>query len=150
MNSCRPIPSSGQGVSAAAAQAQLTPTRRRILDLLRDSPKALSAYELVDYYNAHHDKPIKPMSVYRSLAFLCEQGLVHHIHSYNRYVACCMPGGHRPNQYRIFYCNSCGKTHEQVMPEKLTCEHLREAEGLGLEVQGQYDEVRGVCSLCRE
>ena len=70
-----------------AARAQrLTPIRRQVLEALLASHKPLGAYEIIDHL-AGDTRPA-PITVYRALDFLRDNGLVHRIESRNAFVAC--------------------------------------------------------------
>ena len=70
-----------------AARAQrLTPMRRQVLQALLASHKPLGAYEIMERL-ARRARPA-PITVYRALDFLRDNGLVHRIESRNAFVAC--------------------------------------------------------------
>src|SRR5580698_11518573 len=71
----------------AARAERLTPIRRRVLEALLASHAPLGAYELIDRLAVRDDKPA-PITIYRALDFLREQGLVHRIESRNAFIAC--------------------------------------------------------------
>ena len=74
-----------EALCAARAQ-RLTPIRRHVLEALLASHKPLGAYEIIDRIaDAHRPAPI---TVYRALDFLRDNGLVHRIESRNAFVAC--------------------------------------------------------------
>src|SRR5512134_33218 len=66
---------------------KLTPTRRQVLEVLLESHKPLGAYEIIDRA-ARHGTRHAPITVYRALDFLIENGLAHRIESRNAYIAC--------------------------------------------------------------
>lgn len=68
--------------------ARLTVKRKQVLSGLLYSKTALSAYELVDFCHKEYGYAIPAMSVYRILAFLQNQKLVHKLNLANKYVAC--------------------------------------------------------------
>ena len=51
-----------------------------------------------------------PPTVYRTLDFLLEQGLVHRLASLNAFVACCDPAERHGGQFLI--CEACGRVGE--------------------------------------
>src|SRR6266852_9126627 len=71
----------------AARKERLTPMRRRVLEALLASHQPLGAYELIDRLAVRTARPA-PITVYRALDFLREQGLVHRIESRNAFIAC--------------------------------------------------------------
>src|SRR5262249_11344265 len=66
---------------------RLTPTRRKVLAALRASHKPLGAYEIIDRL-ALKGPRLAPITAYRALEFLRENGLVHRIESRNAFIAC--------------------------------------------------------------
>src|SRR5260370_35235280 len=71
---------------------RLTPMRRKVLEILAASHKPLGAYEIMDEA-AHAGPRPAPITVYRGLEFLRENGFVHRIESRNAFLACV--GNHR-------------------------------------------------------
>ena len=71
----------------AARKERLTPIRRRVLEALLASHQPLGAYELIDRLAVRGARPA-PITIYRALDFLREQGLVHRIESRNAFIAC--------------------------------------------------------------
>ena len=61
--------------------------RRRVLEALLASHQPLGAYELIDRLAVRGARPA-PITIYRALDFLREQGLVHRIESRNAFIAC--------------------------------------------------------------
>src|SRR5215207_3838478 len=80
-----------------AQRAQrLTPIRRQVLEVLLESHKPLGAYEIMDRATANGGRPAPsgsklapsksrpaPITIYRALDFLRDNGLVHRIESRN-------------------------------------------------------------------
>ena len=73
-------------VLCAARAQRLTPMRRHVLEALLDSHRPLGAYEIIERL-ARQGRPA-PITVYRVLDFLRDNGLVHRIESRNAFVAC--------------------------------------------------------------
>ena len=73
-------------VCARRAQ-KFTPIRRQVLQALLSSHRPLGAYEVIDELAKSMPRPA-PITVYRALDFLMENGLVHRIESRNAYLAC--------------------------------------------------------------
>src|SRR5260370_4406387 len=73
-------------VCARRAQ-KFTPIRRHVLQALLSSPRPLGAYEAIAELPQSMPRPA-PITVYRALDFLMENGLVHRIESRNAYLAC--------------------------------------------------------------
>src|SRR5260370_9301990 len=66
---------------------KFTPIRRQVLQALLSSHRPLGAYEVIDELAKSMPRPA-PITVYRALDFLLENGLVHRIESRNAALAC--------------------------------------------------------------
>ncbi|PJI53601.1 molybdate ABC transporter substrate-binding protein, partial [Methylobacterium radiotolerans] len=103
----------GTGDMLARAEAlcrerglQFTPLRREVLEAVAEAGKAQGAYDIAERLSAP-GKRVAPVSVYRALDFLMEQGLVHRIASRNAFIPCAH--GHAPGEGVIFLiCRICG------------------------------------------
>ena len=92
--------------ACAVRKVQMTPVRRRTLEILLESHAALGAYDVL----ARLDKDgfgSKPPVAYRALTFLVDQGFVHRIERLNAFVACAHPGASHDPAFMI--CRGCGK-----------------------------------------
>lgn len=94
---------------------RLTPIRRRVLEALHRAQRPVGAYDLADSL-APHGRRIAPITIYRALDFLIEQGLAHRLASLNAYIA----SDHAsrdcgPTAFLI--CESCGDVNEAASPE---------------------------------
>ena len=98
-----------------AARAQrLTPMRRHVLEALLGSHRPLGAYEIIERL-ARHGRPA-PITVYRALDFLRDNGLVHRIASRNAFVACVH--NHAVGALVVFLiCERCGAVGEASSSE---------------------------------
>ncbi len=72
---------------------KLTPGRRRVLEILAEEGRPLGAYDLIEKIATTTGKHPAPISIYRALDFLLENGLVHRLASRNAFLACAH--GHR-------------------------------------------------------
>ena len=72
----------------AHGHIKLTPSRQLVLDKLCAAGRPVGAYEMIDILAAETGKRPAPVSVYRALDFLLENGLVHRLASRNAYMAC--------------------------------------------------------------
>jgi Fur family transcriptional regulator, zinc uptake regulator len=97
-----------------AQRARLTPIRRQVLEALHVASKPLGAYELAAIL-APHRRKIAPITVYRALDFLIEQGLAHRIASLNAYVA--HSGEHSSATHAFLICEGCGEVTDIPSPE---------------------------------
>jgi len=77
--------------TCAARGAQLTPIRRRALEILLEGHAAMGAYDVLARLGAE-GLGSQPPVAYRALNFLVEQGLAHRIEGLSAFVACARPG----------------------------------------------------------
>lgn len=130
----------------AARGVRLTDARRRVLELIWDGHSAVKAYDIIDHF-AEDGRATRPPTVYRALAFLMEQGLVHRIESLNAFVGCPHPDGGHDSHFLI--CDGCSTVTElDAGPVRRMLE--REAAATGFQVARQTIEVRGLCGGCAQ
>jgi Fur family zinc uptake transcriptional regulator len=124
---------------------RLTPIRRQVLEALLSSHKPLGAYEIIDVLAAPGGRPA-PITVYRALDFLRENGLVHRIESRNAFIACIH--NHDTGALSVFLiCEHCGAVGEA--PSAAAAEALRSAaRSAGFTPQTPVIEIAGVCKHC--
>jgi Fur family transcriptional regulator, zinc uptake regulator len=130
-----------------AARAQrLTPMRRHVLETLLASHKPLGAYEIMERL-ADDGRPA-PITVYRALDFLRDNGLVHRIESRNAFVACVR--SHAGNDPIVFLmCERCGAVGEAL--GGAVAEALKAScRAAGFAPKSPVIEIAGICSHCRE
>jgi Fur family transcriptional regulator, zinc uptake regulator len=130
-----------------AARAQrLTPMRRHVLEALLASHRPLGAYEIIERL-ADPGRPA-PITVYRALDFLRDNGLVHRIESRNAFVACVH--NHADNDIVVFFlCERCGAVGEA--PGGAVAETLKaSARAVGFAPKSPVIEIAGICAHCRE
>lgn len=124
----------------------LTPGRRRILEILVHEGRPLGAYEMIDRIAEATGKRPAPISVYRALDFLLENGLIHRLASRNAFLAC--GHGHAATEPIVFLiCDSCGAVVEATSPTMR--EALGEiAEKAHFSARAQVMEIAGRCRAC--
>lgn len=127
------------------AGVRLTTLRHRVLELVWASHQPVGAYHLLEQLNQEGRKAAPP-TVYRSLDFLLEQGLIHRIASLNAFVGCNHPGLEHTAQF--FICDRCGQAAE-LEDAAIDTAIARDAERLGFRVQKRTIEVAGTCPLCQ-
>ena len=123
---------------------RLTSQRRCILELVAASHSAVGAYDIVDSLAKSGRRPA-PVTVYRALDFLIEQGLVHRLSSLNAYMACLHPGEHDGGQFLI--CKKCGVVAE-MSSDGVNNAILEGARASAFRVTTPMVEVIGVCRHC--
>lgn len=127
--------------------ARLTILRRRVLELVWSSHRPRGAYAILEELSQQDGKAVAPLTVYRALEFLVEQGLVHRIESLNAYVGCAAPGATHSGQFLV--CEGCGDAAEIDDPS-IRSAIAAAAAVRGFRVQRPTVEVRGVCKDCQE
>ncbi|MBM1174452.1 Fur family transcriptional regulator [Microvirga arabica] len=144
-------PASGTAKTLAETEAlcrskgvRLTPIRRRVLEVLLNSAKPLGAYDLADAL-VSQGRRMAPITVYRALDFLIEQGLAHRLASRNAYIA--STGSHGTAAFLI--CEACGEATE------IACPNVAETVRRVLTAQGYQPlaralEITGRCPHCQD
>lgn len=126
---------------------KLTPTRRQVLEVLLENHKPLGAYEIIDRAALKHGTRHAPITVYRALDFLIENGLAHRIESRNAYIAC----GHRHDAGDLvvfLICERCGEVGEA--PSQAVADSLKAAtRAAGFTPKAPVIEITGICGNCR-
>lgn len=129
----------------ADAGLRLTPVRRRVLEILLESHRAMGAYDILnrlvaDGYGA------QPPVAYRALDYLVAQGLVHRIRRLNAFAACMMPD--RDHTPAFLICDDCRIVAEA--PAAPARQALDAAAGaVGFELGRINLEATGLCQNCR-
>ena len=123
---------------------RLTKLRHRVLELIWANHQPVGAYHLLEQLNRDGRKAAPP-TVYRSLDFLLEHGLIHRISSLNAFVGCSHPGLSHDAQF--FICESCGRAAELNDPG-VESAIARDAERIGFTVEHRTVEVAGLCAHC--
>jgi Fur family zinc uptake transcriptional regulator len=133
-----------EALCARRAQ-RLTPIRRQVLEVLLSSHKPLGAYEIIE--RAGKGPRPAPITVYRALGFLREQGLVHRIESRNAFIACV--NNHASEDLVVFLiCERCGEVGEA--PSAAVADHLKAAaRSAGFTPKTPVIEISGICANCR-
>lgn len=125
---------------------RLTPTRRRVLELIVQSPGGAKAYDLLDALTAENPSA-RPPTIYRAIDFLISNGLIHRIESLNAYVSCTCP--EHAQAYQLLICKTCGcvqELHEEALDAQLEAAAQRE----GFQIKRKTIEVHGVCHTCQQ
>lgn len=128
-----------------ARGVRLTPQRERVLELVWSSHRPRGAYDILEDLS-RDGKRAAPLTVYRALDFLLEQGLVHRIESLNAFVGCAAPGTSHTGQFLV--CERCGEATELSDPA-IADAIAATAAAKGFTVSRQTVEVTGLCPACR-
>lgn len=125
---------------------RLTPLRHRVLELIWANHRPVGAYDLLQQLTQEGRKAAPP-TVYRSLDFLLENGLIHRINSLNAFVGCDHPGPDHTAQF--FICNVCGQAAE-LDDTKVDSAIDRHAKQMGFNIENRSIEICGTCEHCQE
>lgn len=133
-------------IRLAERGGRMTPVRRRTLEILLESHRAMGAYQVLDRLAAEgfgHQPPV----VYRALEFLVDHGLAHRLRRLNAFAACLHPGGDHAPAFLI--CRSCDALAElPAVPVEAALSDL--AAQTGFFVERATIEALGLCPACRE
>ncbi|CAM3158617.1 Fur family transcriptional regulator [Paracoccus nototheniae] len=131
-------------VRLAGQGARLTPVRRRTLEILLESHRAMGAYEVLDRLAAEGFGRQPPVA-YRALEFLVTHGLAHRLQRLNAFAACLHPGhDHHP---AFLICRNCDKIAEAAAIEVRDALTAVAAQG-GFRVERATIEALGLCATC--
>ena len=126
---------------------RLTPIRRAVLEALYATHRPLGAYDIADALTGTESRRLAPITIYRALEFLMEQGLVHRLASRNAFVAC--PHGHDTGDLVAFLiCESCGGVDE-MSSSGVSGAISRLLAQEKFEPPMQVLEISGRCAHCR-
>mgnify|MGYP005994060147 CR=1 FL=1 len=128
------------------AGLQLTPIRKRVLEILLEEHRSLGAYEILDRLR-QENLGSQPPVAYRALDFLVKNGFAHKIERLNAFVACTLPGETHTPVFMI--CRKCDTVAESA--SELSKGQLgRTADDLGFAIERIIVEAEGLCPNCQE
>ena len=128
----------------ARRNARLTPVRRRTLEILLESHRAMGAYEVLDRL-VEAGFGSQPPVAYRALEFLVDHGLAHRIRRLNAFAACMHPGV--AHQAAFLICRGCD--HVAEAPSDDVARALDSAAAdLGFSIERTTVEALGLCPAC--
>jgi len=125
--------------------ARFTPLRARIYEILLQEDASIGAYDLLDKLKLV-EGTAKPPTVYRTLDFFLDLGLVHKVESTNTFKACHHFAASHPVQFLI--CDICSDVQEissESVKEKLELQAQQNA----FEIISQTIEAHGICQKCQ-
>lgn len=127
--------------------AQITPLREEVLTALWQAEQPIGAYDLRARLEEKSGRKLSAPSVYRTLDFLCEQGVAARIESRNAYVAC----GHPDHDHACVFlvCEACGDATE-IENRKVEKLISQDAKRLGFAVKHRVVEMSGLCAPCQQ
>lgn len=127
------------------AATKMTPNRQKVWDLLQNSERPLSAYEVLDRLR-EQGTSWQPPTVYRALEYLVAQGFVHYLQSIQKFVSC--PHQDCDHFSQLLICTQCGQVQEVPLVEELLAILKGEAALLHFTLEPQFLELKGVCQHC--
>ncbi|WP_248308466.1 Fur family transcriptional regulator [Bosea sp. 124] len=126
---------------------RLTPIRAKALEALHADHRPVGAYDLADRISPVGGRRLAPISIYRALDFLVEQGFVHRLSSRNAYIACLH--GHGADEVVAFLiCEACGGVDEDSSPAMKKAVAAI-AQSRQFSPSHQVVEIVGHCEHCR-
>jgi Fur family transcriptional regulator, zinc uptake regulator len=133
--------------------ANLTELRRHVLGLILDAASPTGAYELLDRLRQTR-RGAAPPTVYRTLDFLLEQGLIHRVERLSAFVGCVAgctadpAGANHTHAAQFLICRACGRVVE-MQDHHVSTVLARAAKDAGFSVLSATVEAEGLCSTCR-
>lgn len=132
------------GLRAEQKRAGPTGNDLAVLAIVRASGQPLSAYDILDRWRTERPQ-VAPPTVYRALARLSRDGLVHRVESLNAWFAPAVPSAQGSGIISI--CDDCGTVDEHEAPEALAA--VTGALGrTGFHPTLPMVEVHGRCGAC--
>lgn len=130
----------------ARRSQKFTPIRRHVLEALLSSHRPLGAYEVIEALAKTMPRPA-PITVYRALDFLRDNGLIHRIESRNAFVACVH--NHASAEPVVFLiCERCGAVGEAASTS-VAATLSAAARAVGFTPKSPVIEIGGICAHCR-
>lgn len=132
--------------------ANLTELRRHVLGLILDAALPTGAYELLERLRGTR-RSAAPPTVYRTLDFLLDQGLIHKIERLSAFVGCvsgCNASSDekvRGHAVQFLICRECGRVIE-LQDHDVSSVLAAAAEQAGFEISNAVIEAEGFCSTC--
>jgi len=141
---------------------RLTKLRRTVLEQVAANHKAIGAYQILDNLATDGQK-LAPISVYRSLEFLQEAGLIHRLESTNSYFACQRNFDDELAENNAAPLGKCSETSPLVFLICEECGVIGEVGGGSIDslittvattqkfkVDRSQLEIKGVCHTCQD
>jgi len=124
---------------------RLTPTRRRVLEMVLAADGPVKAYDLLDQLKSEQPRAAPP-TIYRALEFLLENHFIHRLETLNAFVSCFHPDDKHQGQFLICErCDSVTEVHDDTIEQRLR----QAALDRDFESRRQVLEIYGLCHDCR-
>lgn len=124
---------------------RMTSVRRDVIVAMSKLKEPQSAYKILAVLNKKRSPKLSPVSLYRTLDFLIDLGLVVKYDSQNVYKLCA--GHDHDHSHLLMICNHCGGTKEI---EDCSAEHALQkiAHKYGHTLRHNVVELKGLCDKC--
>lgn len=129
------------------SQLRLTPLRKQVLTLIWKSHQPVGAYTLIELLASSSGRKIAPPTIYRTLEFLLDVGVIHRINALNAYIGCSTPKTDHPNYFLI--CTHC-QTASECNRSELEQEIKALGQQNGFQIEKQWLEILGTCQQCEK
>lgn len=126
--------------------ARFTPIRRKVLQLIWESHQAAKAYDLLDRIKPF-DRGATPMTIYRALQFLQDQGFIHRVETLNAFVGCSHMEHQHQHEIMLLICESCQQIEERPAPNMIEMMH-EEIANSSFHAKRSTIEIYGTCHSC--
>ena len=123
---------------------RFTAIRRKVFELIWKSHNPIKAYDILDILQ-EENAASRPTTVYRSIDFLIENGLIHKINRHSAYVGCSHPLKH--NDCYFLICSSCGDITE-CCDSKIAEIIIGSSSKLNFKTKNVTLEIEGICQVC--
>lgn len=128
---------------------RMTGKRKAVLSGLLSAGQALSAYELIDICRENLGEKLPPMSMYRILEFLDQEGLVHKLKLANRYVACThITCDHQHEVSQFLICVECYRVEETAISKSMLDSLKGNVKKVGFQLVSPQLEISCICGDC--
>lgn len=125
--------------------AQLTALRREVLELILKANAPLTAYQLLDQLKLTRKSAVPP-TIYRSLEFLLENGLIHKIERLNAFVSCA-DADHQHADAQFLICKRCG-TVVELEDHDISAALAKAVSQHNFTPSRAVVEIDGLCAKC--
>ena len=125
---------------------QLTPVRKRTLEILLEEHRALGAYDVLARLS-EEGFGTQPPVAYRALSFLTDNGFAHKVEKLNAFIACVHPGENHTPVFLI--CTECDTVAEsETTSTKEILSNI--AQTTGFDISRAVLEAEGTCPACQK
>lgn len=128
---------------------RLTPLRQQVLNTLLEAAEPVKAYAIIDILREKTAKSITPASVYRTLDFLLQHGLVHRVGALNAFVACTDTCEHEHEPVFMLVCAGCHQSRE-ISDQSLYNTIYSTMRAKEFTVQSGTIELTVICPQCAD